>query len=281
MNDGSVHWNSTLVAAVEEFDRELDRGTFNSKINALIHQEGVVKKGNLNPERAKANPALKWIFASISLGQENKDLFISLVNQYNKQGSYYAQPEEGRSAISFANEHGYKEMLFPAKEYRLLALFRGWNAVNYFFPYKKHMEVEMDSLLDQMIEEMKNAQDTLAYHGALKKISSALSDNHANLSFRRQLLSSYTYRTEAYVRYVEGQFVFYEPDVNGLVEIGDVLVEIKGKDVHVLADRTQRIGIQPDIYVAPSIKGMREGKDEVLEAAVKYIISGRTPNGKA
>ena len=33
----------------------------------------------------------------------------------------------------------------------------------------------------------------------------------------------------------------------------------------------QRVGVQPDISVAPTIRGIREGRDEVLEAAVKYL----------
>lgn len=34
---------------------------------------------------------------------------------------------------------------------------------------------------------------------------------------------------------------------------------------------TQRIGIVPDIVVAPTIDGIRAGRDEVLETAVHYI----------
>jgi C-terminal processing protease CtpA/Prc len=34
---------------------------------------------------------------------------------------------------------------------------------------------------------------------------------------------------------------------------------------------TQRIGIVPDIEVTPTIKGIQEGKDEVLEKAIDYI----------
>jgi C-terminal processing protease CtpA/Prc len=33
----------------------------------------------------------------------------------------------------------------------------------------------------------------------------------------------------------------------------------------------QGIGIQPDIYVEPTIEGIREGKDEILEAAIEYL----------
>jgi C-terminal processing protease CtpA/Prc len=38
---------------------------------------------------------------------------------------------------------------------------------------------------------------------------------------------------------------------------------------------TQRIGIVPDIEVKPTIKGIQEGKDEVLERALLYIETGK------
>ena len=37
--------------------------------------------------------------------------------------------------------------------------------------------------------------------------------------------------------------------------------------------QTQRIGIKPDIYITPTIKGIRENRDEVLERAIEYINS--------
>lgn len=38
---------------------------------------------------------------------------------------------------------------------------------------------------------------------------------------------------------------------------------------------TQRIGIIPDIEVKPTIKGIQEGKDEVLDRALKFIETGK------
>jgi C-terminal processing protease CtpA/Prc len=34
---------------------------------------------------------------------------------------------------------------------------------------------------------------------------------------------------------------------------------------------TQRVGIIPDIYVTPTIKGIKEGRDELLEKAIEII----------
>ena len=36
-------------------------------------------------------------------------------------------------------------------------------------------------------------------------------------------------------------------------------------------EQVQRIGLTPDIEVHPTIKGIKEGKDELKEAAVAYI----------
>jgi len=38
---------------------------------------------------------------------------------------------------------------------------------------------------------------------------------------------------------------------------------------------TQRIGIIPDIEVKPTIKGIQEGKDEVLDRALQFIEIGK------
>lgn len=37
---------------------------------------------------------------------------------------------------------------------------------------------------------------------------------------------------------------------------------------------TQRIGLTPDIPVTPTVKGFREGRDEMLEKAIAVIRKG-------
>ena len=40
--------------------------------------------------------------------------------------------------------------------------------------------------------------------------------------------------------------------------------------------QTQRIGLTPDIKVHPTIEGIKEGRDELMEAAVSYIQEQNT-----
>ena len=37
--------------------------------------------------------------------------------------------------------------------------------------------------------------------------------------------------------------------------------------------QTQRIGLSPDIYVERTIAGVRDKRDELMEAAISYIMS--------
>jgi len=61
-------------------------------------------------------------------------------------------------------------------------------------------------------------------------------------------------------------------DVTNLVLPGGIYVNFSGHDVrHSDGRQLQRIGIQPQIAVEPTPRGIREGRDEVLEAAIKYF----------
>jgi len=33
----------------------------------------------------------------------------------------------------------------------------------------------------------------------------------------------------------------------------------------------QKVGLVPDVFVKPTIKGIRENRDEVLDKAIKYL----------
>jgi len=55
---------------------------------------------------------------------------------------------------------------------------------------------------------------------------------------------------------------------------GGLSTVISGIGVH-YADHepTQRVGIVPDVVVKPTIQGIIDGRDEVLDAAIESILS--------
>ena len=61
-------------------------------------------------------------------------------------------------------------------------------------------------------------------------------------------------------------------DITYMVLPGNLTVGFSGHDVrHADGRQLQRVGIQPTINVAPTIRGIIEGRDEILEEAVRFL----------
>jgi C-terminal processing protease CtpA/Prc len=70
-------------------------------------------------------------------------------------------------------------------------------------------------------------------------------------------------------------------DVTTLTLPGDVVVSFRGHDVrHADGRQLQRMGLVPHIEVRPTIKGIRDGRDEVLERARNVVSETDVEVGK-
>jgi C-terminal processing protease CtpA/Prc len=64
-------------------------------------------------------------------------------------------------------------------------------------------------------------------------------------------------------------------NVSSIILPGNIRTAISGIGIYYPDGReTQRVGIVPDVEVKPTIKGIAEGRDEVLEKAVQLIEAG-------
>jgi C-terminal processing protease CtpA/Prc len=62
-------------------------------------------------------------------------------------------------------------------------------------------------------------------------------------------------------------------DISAIPFVGGLSANMSGIAVYYPDGReTQRVGIKPDIEVRRTVKGIKEGKDEILEAAVKLAL---------
>jgi C-terminal processing protease CtpA/Prc len=65
-------------------------------------------------------------------------------------------------------------------------------------------------------------------------------------------------------------------DVTGIKIPGGIRTAFSGHGVHYPDGRlTQGIGIEPDIKISPTIKGIKDNRDEVLERAISFASSGK------
>ncbi|MBV8858247.1 MAG: hypothetical protein JOZ96_19235 [Acidobacteria bacterium] len=157
------------------------------------------------------------------------------VSQVGKKSGAALTPLVGQQ------ERPYAEMEFPAAEYRLLALFRYWNVINYFYPYKHLIQDTWATVLPRYIPKFEADKDAAEYQLTVRELVAEMHDSHGgvqNANASAERLG--TYLPPFVVRYVEGQTVVTNVLDEGLpVKVGDVVLTVDGEPV---AKRVEFLG---------------------------------------
>jgi hypothetical protein len=78
--------------------------------------------------------------------------------------------------IQGSKDAPYPQMSFPLEEYRLLALFRFWNVINYFFPYKHLTDKPWETVLTSFIPRFIENKNQLDYEMTVAEMVAQLQD---------------------------------------------------------------------------------------------------------
>jgi C-terminal processing protease CtpA/Prc len=81
----------------------------------------------------------------------------------------------------FTGEEPYADLSSPDAGFRMLALFRYWNIVRYWFPYRDLIDDGWDDVLREFVPVMMVADDTDAYRVAMLRLIARIHDTHATL----------------------------------------------------------------------------------------------------
>lgn len=155
----------------------------------------------------------------------------------NKFVSTRPQMSAAQSAQVSQKDKTYAEMEFPDKEYRLLALFRFWNVINYFYPHKNIIGADWDAILPKYIPRFETNTDAISYRITAQKMVAEIHDSHG--SFRAPQLKSAPpdYFPPFGEDYAEGKwFVRVVMDEDSRFKVGDEILEVDGAPVENLVD---------------------------------------------
>ena len=194
-------------------------------------------KDTANPGEIKLNPDLGWIVTS---GLSPKlSLALEKVRKAGRSGeNYYIGLNEFVLNPEFTNEKNYALMSYPDAGFRILALFRYWNIIQYFFPYKYLIGEDWKPVLAEFIPRFVNANNELEYKLAALELIARVHDTHANIWSQEAVLASYRGKnfSIAQLTFTEGKPVvtgFYNAKNGDHCDLqpGDIITEISGKNV--------------------------------------------------
>jgi C-terminal processing protease CtpA/Prc len=259
---------SDEVAVTTETVHLTDNVTAQIRLGELVYSDGT---GGF-----KANLTVP---ASSVPGEQNPAYQAAL--QLATAGKFEA-PQRTRlgEKASAQRDNAYEEMTYPAKDYRVLAAFRIWAVINYFFPYKQYMGEDWGGILRQFIPRMEQAKDTLDYNLTVAEMVTHIHDSHGSLA--SPLLREYfgSASLPIRVRMIEGLpvitgFTNSEAATNAGLEIGDVIVKVDGQEASVLiAERLKYVAHstpQSGMFYATERSLVRGPKDSTATLTLRDV----------
>ncbi len=241
--DGALHWDYELFRVLPRIVGAADAASANEALHHWIRGLGSVPACSWcaeEPVNRPVMPRLGWLSKRALLGNE---LTSDLQLIYARRGAvaeqfYVAIRSGGAGNADFSREAGYPGDAVPDAGYRLLALYRFWNIVEYWFPYRDVMQEDWDAVLREFIPRLVGALTRDDYELALMALIARVHDGHANL-----WTAARPPRGDCHlpvrVRLIEGQPVVdayldrYLGPATGL-EIGDVIQTLGGQSVDAL-----------------------------------------------
>ena len=272
IQSGKIDWDSVLIAATPKVFNARNRGEFNDVINRLIQSAGAVEKLSmpykyLPKDTSFNNFDYEWIKNEKLFSAENGKLLFAVIENYKPRKNVYIDREINKYYFEDLGSKKIKEYYYvntynPDTAHALLALFRYWNVINYFFAYKKITNENWNDVLPEFIPKILRTADTPDFYLAMVNLITKINDCHG--FFRNYNYDSIVglYFIPIGVHLVEGKTI--------ITEIADSLSIITGMKK---GDQLIRIN---DVDVEEKRKQMREycncSTDAAVEREINYSI---------
>lgn len=239
VSKGNLSWDQQLFKKINELEKVNDKTALNNLYSNWIAELGKVKEcteclqENNTPYFLK-NFDLSWMDNSGIFTPEVSQKLHYIENNRNIGNQHYLG-KNGRK-IFFRNENSYGSQ-FSSKQISLLELFRYWNYVEYFFPYKYETDQNWNDVLTEMIPKFLSVDNDTDYQLILAELVTKTDDSHAYLFSTLISLHQYGNRKlPVEYSYSEGKLIITKVNENRFHEktpfnIGDVIYDVNGKTI--------------------------------------------------
>ncbi|HRK03479.1 MAG TPA: S41 family peptidase [Chlorobiota bacterium] len=238
-------WDSYLIKLLRESATWQHTDQRDAALLSLVNSLGEIDNGSKNSSQSDfLQPDLRWIDTS---GLNPQLISVLRRVQYAERSecSRFVKRDNFTSAILFTNEMNYPNEVLSDAGYRLLTLFRLWNAVHYFFPYRTLTTIHWDSSLTTFIPRLAEDDNIRNFELSIYECIARLDDSHAGVSgysslphimgARRLAIDVEFFDTTAIVTNV-----YRSPDLENEAHVGDEIVSIHSEPVSRLVRHLRR-----------------------------------------
>jgi C-terminal processing protease CtpA/Prc len=239
---GNVNWDFELFRILPKILNCKDKDAQSKILLEWIEKLGKVKYCSDCKEPhgkdVKMYPDLDWLYDKDAFSEKFIDKLDYIRKNRNQGGHYYIDFTLGAGNVIFNHEAAYPNMNFKDVGFRILALFRYWNMIQYFFPYKYAIGEDWKNVLNEFIPKIINADTEYKYKIILIELITRINDSHANIGLNSKNFHNYkgTQYPSVEVKWVENKFIvsnYFDEKLGKKTKllIGDMILAVDGKKV--------------------------------------------------
>lgn len=274
VNQGKWNWDNQLIEMVPKLN-EVRTGSELSK----LYMNWIVSLGDVPPcENCRSIDEKKYFDKNFDLSWIHNEVFsaelskkLEYIRENRTRTQHYISAEG--ATVYFNHEPQYLATQWNVEAVRLVTLFKYWNAIEYFYPYKYMLDQSWDGVLNEMIPRFQQINSEEEYHVLLNELTVKLCDSHG--FFDTDLVRSFAGKKyiAAKFKLIDDKAVitgFYNDSLARLDDIqrGDVVLKVD--DIPVL-DRFR----QNEKYINGSNEAVKK-----LGYSFRWIFNGNTDSVK-
>lgn len=239
ISKGEYNWDAELFKMLPGYLQVKDNKQRDAYLTKWILSFGKIPV-NKNVKPVDSNAVLKPDMAWINQENLSPKLYNLLMKVYQNRnnGLYYVSISSlWVKAANFTHENNYADIEFPDAGFQLLALYRYWNMVYYFFPYKSLTDADWNMVMKNQIPSFISANDKKAYWQAVRRLIALIDDTHGAVWNVKPTKTLDYYRPPFKVSFLKNDTLVVTSywnsdkiDSSG-PHIGDIITHIDGKPV--------------------------------------------------
>ena len=237
---GEYNWDYELFRIMPDVLMAKSSEECNTILLKWVRQFGPLptnKKQKKTETVIKMKADLVWTDNEVSLGKELVLFLDSLEKTKTNNNHYYIEYDILELNPLFKNEDKYISFIYPDVGYRLLSLFKYWNAIQFYYPYKYLIGEDWNSILIEFIPKFVNIKSEIEYLINVLKLITRINDSHASINWQYMDSLLGIYYSPYVLSYIENNAIVIKYIDNDLVQYsklqkGDIIIKVNDKTVN-------------------------------------------------
>lgn len=286
---GTYNWDKQLFDILPKVEQVQNKDELSQLFYNWVVSLGTVKTCT----RCKLDPKKEYFNKNFDLSwTQNKALFsenlsekLKFIEENRFQGKhhYMSGGQGGSGNVDIKNEPQYNDFDWQNKNLRLLSLFRYWNMVEYFFPYKYQTDQKWDLVLSEMLPKFLNPQSKQDYHLAMLELVAKIDDSHGVFVTKETNNYFGNKWIPADFKIIDNKAIITKIFNDSLtkindIKIGDVITKVDGRTIADLLQEKQKYiaASNPSVKLRNAYHAVFNGNSDSV--TIEYSRKGITQN---